>query len=294
MSHPDLDQLLNSLLPFAERMLAEHGEFFPFGGTMKPDGEIVAVGASDGNEHPPSQNVIDVMTQALRRQARSGQLRAVGIVYDARTTPPGQTQKCDAVCASMEHKSGEAVNVVLPYEKASNGDVQYGQMFTTHRTPQIFVRNEAAVGGWLLVLCLMLTCMYPATTLYHIFAHVVPGFINPHFSIRLVILLIVYCVLFIPLSVFSIFAGLRLWLVKPGAVSFAKRCLLTFLGVHTAYFVLWVLWVVIVQPMQPSSFASMGWGHVVGPMLSVALWYSYLRHSKRVGRTYLSDEVLGI
>jgi hypothetical protein len=29
MAHPDLNQLLNSLLPFAERMLAEHGELFP-------------------------------------------------------------------------------------------------------------------------------------------------------------------------------------------------------------------------------------------------------------------------
>jgi hypothetical protein len=45
MAHPDLNQLLNSLLPFAERTLAEHGEFFPFGTAMKPDGEIVAVSA---------------------------------------------------------------------------------------------------------------------------------------------------------------------------------------------------------------------------------------------------------
>lgn len=52
MAHPDLNQLLNSLLPFAKRRLAEHGEFYPFGSTMKPDGEIVAVGVHDGDEHP--------------------------------------------------------------------------------------------------------------------------------------------------------------------------------------------------------------------------------------------------
>ncbi len=145
MSHPDLNQLFDSLLPLAERMLAEHGEFFPFGGTMKPDGEIATVSAdaarllSDGGEHPPSQSVIDLMTQAFRQQARSGQLRAAGICCDTRTAPPGQTEKCDAVCASMEHQSGEALSVILPYEKTSNGDVQFGQMFTMPRTPQFFV-----------------------------------------------------------------------------------------------------------------------------------------------------------
>jgi len=146
MLHADLNQLLNSLLPFAQRMLAEHGEFLPFGRTMKPDGEIEAVAAYDSDEHPPSQIVIDLMTRALRRQAQSGQFRAVGICYDSRTVPPGQTEKCDAVCASMEHQSGEAVNVILPFEKTSKGDIQYGQLFTTRRTPQFFVPNETAIS----------------------------------------------------------------------------------------------------------------------------------------------------
>jgi hypothetical protein len=287
MPHPDLDRLFNSLLPFAERMLADQGEFSPFGGSMKPDGEIVAAAAFDGSEHPPSQDAIDLMTQAFRRQARSGELRAAAICYDGRTTPPGQTEKCDAVCASMEHLSGETVNLVLPYQKTSEGGIQYGQMFTTARIPQMFVRSETAVGGWLLVLCFMLTFFYPATTLYQIFSGIVPGLINPHLPIRLVILLVVYSVLFLPLSIFSFLAGAKLWLVKPGALGFAKRYLLVFLGVNTGYFFLWILWVFVGQPVQISAWASMGWGHVLGPMLAVALWYSYLQRSKRVRTTYL-------
>jgi hypothetical protein len=142
MAHPDLNQLLNSLLPFAERMLAEHGEFFPFGRTMKPDGEIAAAGAYDGDEHPPSQSVIDLLTQAFRQEARNGELRAAGICHDVRTIPPGQSEKCDAICASMEHQSGEAVNVFVPYQKTGKGDIQYGQIFATGRTSQFFAPNE--------------------------------------------------------------------------------------------------------------------------------------------------------
>jgi hypothetical protein len=287
MSHPDLNQLLDSLLPLAERMLAERGEFPPFGGTMNQTGEIVAVGACDVKEHPPSQNVIEIMTKTLRQRARSGQLRAVGLCYDARTVPPGQTEKCDAVCASLEHQSGEAVNLIVPYHRMSGGDVQYEQKFTTLRVPQFFVPNEIPVGGWLLVLCFILVVSYPAISLYHIFKYTIPNLLDSHVPIRAVVLLSVYAVVFIPTAAFSIVAGLRLWLVKPDAVRFTKRFLLTYLGANIGYFVMWVFWILIARPSGAVSFAEMGWGHVVGPILLVALWYSYLERSKRVRATYL-------
>jgi hypothetical protein len=287
MSHPDLNQLLDSLLPLAERMLAEHGEFPPFGRTMNQAGEVVALGGYDGKEHPSSQNVIEIMSQTLRQRARSGQLRAVGICYDGRTTPPGRTEKCDAVCASVEHQSGEAVNLILPYERTSKGEVQFGQKFSTPRVPQFFVSNQMPVGGWLLVLCFILVVSYPAISLYHIFKYTIPNLLDSHIPIRAVVLLSVYAVLFIPTAVFSIVAGLRLWLIKSDAVSFTKRFLLMYLGANVGYFVVWVFWVLIARPSGAVSFAEMAWGHVVGPVLFVALGYPYLEHSKRVRATYL-------
>jgi hypothetical protein len=211
----------------------------------------------------------------------------VGICYDGRTTPPGQTAKCAAVCASVEHQSGEAVNLILPYERTSKGEVQFGQKFSTLRVPQFFVSNERPVGGWLLVLCFILVVSYPAVGLYHIFTYTIPNLINSRVPIRAVVLLSVYAVLFIPTSVFSIVAGLRLWMVKPDAVSFTKRFLLTYLGANIGYFVVWVFWVLIARPSGAVSLAEMVWGHVVGPIVFVALWYSYLEHSKRVRANYL-------
>jgi hypothetical protein len=38
----ECEKLLNALLPLAERMLKEYGEFYPYGGYMKPSGEIRA------------------------------------------------------------------------------------------------------------------------------------------------------------------------------------------------------------------------------------------------------------
>jgi hypothetical protein len=40
MAREDLNSLLGTLFPFAQDMLANHGEFYPFGATMTPTGEI--------------------------------------------------------------------------------------------------------------------------------------------------------------------------------------------------------------------------------------------------------------
>jgi hypothetical protein len=76
-------------------------------------------------------------------------------------------------------------------------------------------------------------------------------------------------------------------MVKPDAVSFTKRFLLTYLGANIGYFVVWVFWVLIARPSGAVSLAEMVWGHVVGPIVFVALWYSYLEYSKRVRANYL-------
>jgi hypothetical protein len=143
MANPDLNQLLSSLLPFAERMLAKRGEFFPFAMAMKPNGEIETISVYEGDEHPAPETLIELTTQAFKQQAREGQIRAAGICYDVRTVPPGRSEKCDAVCTSLEHHTGESVDVYLPYEKDSRGNIQYGEMFATRRTPQFFVPEKS-------------------------------------------------------------------------------------------------------------------------------------------------------
>jgi hypothetical protein len=56
----DATDLMNMLLPFAEKMLREHGEFYPYGGAMLPDGSMTMLGATDGNEHPKSKDLYDL------------------------------------------------------------------------------------------------------------------------------------------------------------------------------------------------------------------------------------------
>jgi hypothetical protein len=131
--------MLNTLLPFAKKMLSEYGEFHPFGATMSSHGEIQQVGARvERDDHPPAQELIDLLTETFKRQAAEDRLRAAGICYDVLTVPPGETQKKDAVCCGLEHCVAGAVDVFLPYIKGTGGAIHYGEIFATKRIAQFF------------------------------------------------------------------------------------------------------------------------------------------------------------
>jgi hypothetical protein len=138
-----------------------------------------------------------------------------------------------------------------------------------------------AVTGWLLFLCLLLVFVYPATTFYDVLTRALPSLFSGH-RLRFILLLSVYCIVFAALAVLSFTAGMKLWLLRPDAIRFARRWLWTYLIANFAYF---GLWIAIANKPSPLSLAAMGWDQV-GPIPSFALWYFYLEHSKRVRATY--------
>jgi len=73
---PDVEELMNALLPFGEQMLEEHGEFIPYGGAMKRDGKIVSIAGDAGDEHPSSQEIIDLLKDSYRLAAKNGEYKA--------------------------------------------------------------------------------------------------------------------------------------------------------------------------------------------------------------------------
>ncbi len=142
MAHPDLDKLINILIPFAQKMLAKNGEFFPFGSSILKDGTMIDSAAYDGNKHQSSKVIIDLLTTAYCQKASRGDICAAGICQNVRTIPPGQVEKVDAIFIGLEHQSGETVNVYIPYKKGKRGKVDYGDLFAMHRDPQFFLTAE--------------------------------------------------------------------------------------------------------------------------------------------------------
>ena len=140
--HPDLNALLNDLLPFAERMLTEFGEFLPFGGKITPDGEHISVGARGSSERSKSKELIGIMTDTFRSEAAEGKIRAAGICFDVRVVPPGQIDKTDAIQLALEREGGDSVDVFVPYAVLPDRQVTYGELFASERTPTMFVQQH--------------------------------------------------------------------------------------------------------------------------------------------------------
>ena len=84
MAHPELDQLLKVALEFAQKMLKQHGEFYPFGASMGLDGKISMDGAATGQERPASQELLDLLSDSYSRRATAGELRTAAICADVR------------------------------------------------------------------------------------------------------------------------------------------------------------------------------------------------------------------
>ena len=139
MAHSDLNELLSVLLGMAEMLLEKQGAFLPIGAIILSNGEIRHVGAQiEGNEYPGAQPLVELLTETFQKEATKGNLRAAGMAYDVLTVPPGRHQKQDAICCSLEHCLGEAVDVFKPYLQTEEGHFQFEEVFTAERTQKFF------------------------------------------------------------------------------------------------------------------------------------------------------------
>ena len=139
MAHPDLDELLNVVLPFAQQMVGKHGEFRPVGASLSEEGEVVLAAGLPDAAAATAENAIETMIARFREQASRGEVRATVICYDSRVAPPGQTTKTDAICALLEHESGECTTVFLPYRKSWFGGLKFGDLFASPADARVFL-----------------------------------------------------------------------------------------------------------------------------------------------------------
>jgi len=135
----DCEKLMNAVLPLAERILSQFGEFYPYGAYMKPNGEIAHAGTGDEDtDHPKSKDLLYVLRDSFSEMAATGACKATAIVFDVRVVPPGTEEKSDAIQVFLEHADGYSAEVFLPYQIDQGGRVTYGSMFVQEGKHDIF------------------------------------------------------------------------------------------------------------------------------------------------------------
>ena len=141
LAKEESETLMNTVLPMAEKLLEQHGEFFPFGAAMKPSGEIVDVTGYDGREHPPSADIIKLLESAFAKAAAAKQYKATALVYDVKVTPPSSNKKSDAIAVALDHVDKYSVVVFFPYELV-NGKLHMGAVFAQKGADLIFRQTQ--------------------------------------------------------------------------------------------------------------------------------------------------------
>jgi|SRR5215472_8765345 len=132
------ERLMNAVLPLAEKMLRQHGEFYPYGGYMKPDGTIVDVGAEDPDtERPKSKDLIYVLRSSFREMADNNKCKAVAIVFDVAVNLPESNRKSDAIQVCVDHADGYSAEVFFPYQIV-NREIVYEKTFAQEGKHEIF------------------------------------------------------------------------------------------------------------------------------------------------------------
>ena len=113
---PDqLHGLLAHCMDFAHTMLKDSGEFFPFGATLSPDGEIAAVGGWTGSERPKSQEVYQLLAGAFVAAAQEGRVIGVALAADVNVPDRYNSPAKDALRVQLE-APGFARFIYVPYE----------------------------------------------------------------------------------------------------------------------------------------------------------------------------------
>ncbi len=110
-----VEELMNELLFFAEKMLAEHGSFHPFGGYLNLSAKPVHVGVQPNAEQASANGRVEILIDSFRRLATQKKAIAFAIASDV-TLPYDDGSQSAAIKFLLEHRTGYCAEVFFRYE----------------------------------------------------------------------------------------------------------------------------------------------------------------------------------
>lgn len=133
----ETEGLLEVILPMALELVGQQGGFQPFGVALKSGGETIAVNPYDGDGEPEAEELIELLKLAFRREAENGTYLATAIAFSVYVTPPGETERSEAIAVMLDHFKDYSIVVFQPYVAGEDG-LQVGEMFGQDGDNEIF------------------------------------------------------------------------------------------------------------------------------------------------------------
>ena len=127
----DIQNIIDYSHKFAEKMLNNGKEYYPFGAKIDNNGELIAVGYKDNeSDFPESQKVINKLTADFEQELNNGQIRAYGLTYDVRVQTDSLKDKTDAILIDICHRnSNEIPKYYFTYSWNEKNELVFGESF---------------------------------------------------------------------------------------------------------------------------------------------------------------------
>ena len=90
-------ELLHTMVQHAKIFLADAKEFWPFGGVVNQQGDIVPLAAYPGGEYPDSVDVIALLEKAIADKFKKKEVTAAAIVVDTNFRENINSERAQAI-----------------------------------------------------------------------------------------------------------------------------------------------------------------------------------------------------
>ena len=134
-----LHELLSYCIEFAQVMLKDSGEFYPFGASLSLDGKVAAVGGDDGNERPNPQDIYQLLARGFVSEASGGRVSGVALAANVDVPEQYKSPSKDALRVHLE-SVGFARYIYVPYEIEKSGLFNRKKSVVLHEPISVEIR----------------------------------------------------------------------------------------------------------------------------------------------------------
>ena len=122
----DTKKLIDYSVDFADKMLTDNQEFFPFAAAIDFTGNLIMTSDFEGDDFPLSQEVINKLQSILDRQLDCKERRAYALTYDVRVQKDNLSEIVDAIAIKIKHIDTQGITVYyFAYRLTSEKKVQH-------------------------------------------------------------------------------------------------------------------------------------------------------------------------
>ncbi len=135
MQNEEVNELLDHCRNYAEELLMETGELFPFGALMDAEGHSHHREVEIDPKHVPSNGkIIEMLLEYFEEECDEHAARAYAIACEASVQLDEKTTT-DVISVDIQHKSVADIPMYyFPYKLSEDGDVKFGEAFAVKRS----------------------------------------------------------------------------------------------------------------------------------------------------------------